>query len=276
MRIIAGKYKGKVLRTFEADNIRPTSDMVKEAICSKLQFYFPESVVLDLFGGTGNFGFEALSRGADNVYICDNNDKSIAIINLNQQLLKSNANIMQGDYNKCIKNLSNKGISFERSSGRSARRARRSRDRPAPGRRGAAWSQSGTADSSRSPSPIQKIVQRAQKRSVKSDDSEVGERTARLHAQQADALHARNRANLLTQRILRARGNLVHVHDGHGHCAAGAVDQVGNVQAKTRDGGGDGAQHVRDVLMDAQKARLGDRRDVDGRQVHAVADDAGL
>ncbi|MDY5042087.1 MAG: 16S rRNA (guanine(966)-N(2))-methyltransferase RsmD [Eubacteriales bacterium] len=113
MRIIAGKYKGKVLRTFEADNIRPTSDMVKEAICSKLQFYFPESVVLDLFGGTGNFGFEALSRGADNVYICDNNDKSIAIINLNQQLLKSNANIMQGDYNKCIKNLSNKGISFD-------------------------------------------------------------------------------------------------------------------------------------------------------------------
>ena len=59
MRIIAGKYKGKVLRTFEADNIRPTSDMVKEAIWSKLQLYFPESVVLDLFGGTGNFGFEA-------------------------------------------------------------------------------------------------------------------------------------------------------------------------------------------------------------------------
>ena len=77
MRIIAGKYKGKVLHSFEADNIRPTSDMVKEAICSKLQFDFPGVIVLDLFGGTGNFGFETISRGAGEVYICDNNDNNM-------------------------------------------------------------------------------------------------------------------------------------------------------------------------------------------------------
>ncbi len=108
MRIIAGKYKGKVLHTFEADNIRPTSDMVKEAICSKFQFEFPDSIVLDLFGGTGNFGFEALSRGAKHVVICDNNDKSINIIKKNNALLKADAEIVQGDYNKCLKLLAKK------------------------------------------------------------------------------------------------------------------------------------------------------------------------
>ncbi len=113
MRIIAGKYKGKVLHSFEADNIRPTSDMVKEAICSKLQFDFPGSIVLDLFGGTGNFGFETISRGAGEVYICDNNDKSISIINKNRQLLGVDVNVLKGDYNKCLKMLSAKDVKFD-------------------------------------------------------------------------------------------------------------------------------------------------------------------
>ena len=85
MRIIAGKHKGRVLSSFEADNIRPTSDRVKEAIFSKIQFLLPNLTVLDLFGGTGNFGFEALSRGAKQVYICDNNEKSIALITKNNK-----------------------------------------------------------------------------------------------------------------------------------------------------------------------------------------------
>lgn len=112
MRIIAGKYKGKKLNSFEADNIRPTSDMVKEAICSKLQFDLPGAVVLDLFGGTGNFGFECLSRGAKEVVICDNNEKSINIIKKNNSLLNENATILQGDYNKCLKTLAAKNYNF--------------------------------------------------------------------------------------------------------------------------------------------------------------------
>lgn len=108
MRIIAGKYKGKVLNSFEADNIRPTSDMVKEAICSKFQFEFPDSTVLDLFGGTGNFGFEVLSRGAKKVVICDTDIRSINIIKKNNTLLKADSEIIQGDYNKCLKLLMGK------------------------------------------------------------------------------------------------------------------------------------------------------------------------
>lgn len=113
MRIIAGKYKGKILNSFEADNIRPTSDMVKEAICNKIQFDIPNAAVLDLFGGTGNFGFEMLSRGASEVVICDNNDKSINIIKKNNASLKESATIIQGDYNKCLKILSNKNYKFD-------------------------------------------------------------------------------------------------------------------------------------------------------------------
>lgn len=113
MRIIAGKYKGKILNTFNANNIRPTSDMVKEAIYNKIQFILQNAVVLDLFGGTGNFGFEAVSRGAQQVVICDNNDKSIEIIKKNNALLNSEATILQCDYNKCLKALSNKNYVFD-------------------------------------------------------------------------------------------------------------------------------------------------------------------
>ena len=111
MRIIAGKHKGRILSTFEADNIRPTSDRVKEAIFSKIQFVLPDSTVLDLFGGTGNFGLEALSRGAKLVYICDNNDKSINLITKNNNALKENAKIIKNDFHKILKNL--EGVKFD-------------------------------------------------------------------------------------------------------------------------------------------------------------------
>lgn len=105
MRIIAGKHKGRILSSFEAENIRPTSDRVKEAIFSKIQFVLSGSVVLDLFGGTGNFGLEALSRGAGKVYICDNNDKSINLINKNNLALGESAIIIKNDFKKILKNF---------------------------------------------------------------------------------------------------------------------------------------------------------------------------
>ena len=70
---------------------------------------------------------------------------------------------------------------------------------------------------------------------------------------------------LLLQGSLLLDRDLVDIHDGDGHAAAGAIDEVGNVQAEAGHGGGDGAQNVRHVLMDAQQARLGNRRDVDDR-----------
>ncbi|MBL7545684.1 MAG: 16S rRNA (guanine(966)-N(2))-methyltransferase RsmD [Bdellovibrionaceae bacterium] len=88
MRIIAGKYKGHHLVAFKGDHLRPTTDRVKEALFNKIQFELEDTVVLDLFSGTGNLGLEAISRGAKKVVFVDLNPKSIEILKKNIEKLK--------------------------------------------------------------------------------------------------------------------------------------------------------------------------------------------
>jgi len=83
MRIVAGKFKGLSLLGFDAENIRPTTDRVRENIFNKIQFAVRDAKVLDLFGGTGAVSLEFISRGAQSVTICDNNKKSVDLINKN-------------------------------------------------------------------------------------------------------------------------------------------------------------------------------------------------
>ena len=64
MRVITGKARGIQLKTPEGMLTRPTADRVKEALFSIINFDIPGARVLDLFGGTGQLGIEALSRGA--------------------------------------------------------------------------------------------------------------------------------------------------------------------------------------------------------------------
>ena len=64
MRVITGKARGVQLKTPDGMLTRPTTDRVKEALFSVIQFDIPGARVLDLFGGTGQLGIEALSRGA--------------------------------------------------------------------------------------------------------------------------------------------------------------------------------------------------------------------
>ena len=88
MRIISGKYKGRVLSSFQADHIRPTTDRVKETLFNKWMTETHDANVLDLFSGTGNLGLEALSRGARHVDFVEMNAKSIVILKKNVDLLK--------------------------------------------------------------------------------------------------------------------------------------------------------------------------------------------
>ena len=88
MRIIAGKYKGRVLTSFQADHIRPTTDRVKESLFNKWMRHTEDAMVLDLFAGTGNLGIESLSRGCKHVDFVEMNPKSIAILKKNIDLLK--------------------------------------------------------------------------------------------------------------------------------------------------------------------------------------------
>lgn len=67
MRIIAGRFKGHRLPSPRGKSVRPTTDRVREAVFSAIEPRIPGSQVLELFAGTGAFGLEALSRGADSV-----------------------------------------------------------------------------------------------------------------------------------------------------------------------------------------------------------------
>lgn len=83
MRVITGSARGKRLKTLEGEDVRPTTDKVKEAIFSIIQFDLPEAKVLDLFAGSGQLGIEALSRGAKSCVFVDKNRQAINIIKEN-------------------------------------------------------------------------------------------------------------------------------------------------------------------------------------------------
>jgi len=90
MRIIAGTYKGRILRAVYDKNLRPTADRVKETIFNILmnKIDFTGSTVLDMYAGSGNLGLEALSRGAERVVFVDQSYKAIQAIHRNIGMLK--------------------------------------------------------------------------------------------------------------------------------------------------------------------------------------------
>ena len=80
LRIITGTAKGKKIETLEGEATRPTSQRVKEAVFSMIQFEIENTTVLDLFAGSGQLGIEALSRGAESAVLVDASPISVKII----------------------------------------------------------------------------------------------------------------------------------------------------------------------------------------------------
>lgn len=99
MRVVAGIAKGKRLKELKGKEVRPTSDRVKEAIFSVIQFCIEEQKFLDLFSGTGQMGIEALSRKASKAVFVDSRRESIEIIKRNLKLvdLYGNASVLNTD-----------------------------------------------------------------------------------------------------------------------------------------------------------------------------------
>lgn len=83
MRIITGTAKGKKLATLEGEATRPTSERIKEAIFSSIQFDVENRRVLDLFAGSGQMGLEALSRGAERATFIDASREAMEIVKQN-------------------------------------------------------------------------------------------------------------------------------------------------------------------------------------------------
>ena len=86
MRIVSGSARGRKLITPEGMDIRPTTDKVKEAMFSIIQFDLQNKSILDLFAGTGQLGIEALSRGAKKVTFVDSSKKARELVKKNLEL----------------------------------------------------------------------------------------------------------------------------------------------------------------------------------------------
>jgi 16S rRNA (guanine(966)-N(2))-methyltransferase RsmD len=83
LRIITGKAKGKKIETLEGEATRPTSERIKEAVFSSIQFDVENRRVLDLFAGSGQLGLEALSRGAASASFVDSAREAIDVVKKN-------------------------------------------------------------------------------------------------------------------------------------------------------------------------------------------------
>ena len=100
MRVITGKARGVQLKTPDGLTTRPTTDRVKEALFSIIQFEIPTARVLDLFGGTGQLGIEALSRGAKSAVFVDAGEPACRLIkeNLRRTKLEKDTKVIRSDY----------------------------------------------------------------------------------------------------------------------------------------------------------------------------------
>jgi 16S rRNA (guanine(966)-N(2))-methyltransferase RsmD len=86
MRIITGTAKGKKLVSLEGEATRPTSERIKEAVFSSIQFDVEGRRVLDLFAGSGQMGLEALSRGAEKATFIDLSREAMEIVKQNVKI----------------------------------------------------------------------------------------------------------------------------------------------------------------------------------------------
>ena len=97
MRVITGTAGGRKLKSPYGNAVRPTTDHVKQAIFNILQYDMEGRRVLDLFGGTGQMGIEALSRGAREAVFVDSSRTSVLLIRENLKLCGFKADVLQSD-----------------------------------------------------------------------------------------------------------------------------------------------------------------------------------
>lgn len=115
MRVISGKARGTKLNSIDSLSTRPTLDRVKESLFNIIQNKIPDSIVLDLFAGSGALGIECLSRGCRKAYFGENSKVAAEMVKTN--LIKTHftdySEIYVQDYKKTLKTLKNKNLKFD-------------------------------------------------------------------------------------------------------------------------------------------------------------------
>ncbi len=107
MRVISGSCRGRKLAEPQGMDVRPTTDMVKEALFNIIQFDIEGRRVLDMFAGTGQLGIEALSRGAAEAVFIDASPAAAAIVRENVRLagVEERAQVLRGDSLTAVRGL---------------------------------------------------------------------------------------------------------------------------------------------------------------------------
>ena len=110
MRIISGEFKGTKLFIPSDKDIRPLKDLARESIFNvllhskKIQFELKNAKILDLYSGTGSFGLECLSRGANKVVFVENNNGALKILikNINKLKIREKTSIVKSSVNSFL------------------------------------------------------------------------------------------------------------------------------------------------------------------------------
>ena len=109
IRITGGNNRSRKLETPDVTTTKPTMDKVRAAVFNILSEDIKGKKVLDLFAGSGSYGFEALSRGASEVTFVDNNKEAINVIKKNASILKEeNVSIINSDVESFLKSSNDK------------------------------------------------------------------------------------------------------------------------------------------------------------------------
>ena len=111
MRVIAGTARSLPLKTVKTDDVRPTTDRIKETLFNILMPEIPGSRFLDLFAGAGAIGIEALSRGAKEAVLVDKSKEACEVIEANLKFthLDEHGTVLRRDVGDAIFELSGKG-----------------------------------------------------------------------------------------------------------------------------------------------------------------------
>jgi 16S rRNA (guanine966-N2)-methyltransferase len=114
MRVIAGEFRSRVLKSLPGMDVRPTPDRLREALFSILSPRIQGAVFLDLYAGTGSVGIEGLSRGAERAIFVENNQDALAVIreNLKSLRLESRGRVWLGKAAHAISKIGAVDIAF--------------------------------------------------------------------------------------------------------------------------------------------------------------------
>jgi 16S rRNA (guanine(966)-N(2))-methyltransferase RsmD len=115
MRVVAGEFGGRKLKTLTGSNTRPTTDKVKGAIFNMIGPYFDGGNALDLFSGSGSLGIEAVSRGMDQAVLVEKNYRAMEIIRENVAMTKKEAafQLLKMPANQAIQQLTDNVLLFD-------------------------------------------------------------------------------------------------------------------------------------------------------------------